>query len=90
MRVHCTKMCWVGEICKAFSCIFLAVVSRRTAFNIDWLFLNTLHTLHGNETFNSLSTAYNDYFNDRYTNGKAGWLYCMHCSVHVYCIVLQL
>ena len=44
----------------------LSVVSRRTAFNIDWLFLNTLHTLHGNETFSSLATAYNDFLNDSY------------------------
>ena len=54
---------WILQIFIFYTII--AVVSRRTAFNIDWLFLNTLHTLHGNETFNSLSTAYNDYFNDR-------------------------
>ena len=67
MRGRSTKMCWVGEIiCKAFILhTILAVVSRRTAFNIDWLFLNTLHTLHGNERFNSLATAYNDNFNNR-------------------------
>ena len=71
-------MYWVGEIFQALSYTNFAVVSRKTAFNIDWLFLNTLHTLHGNETFSSLATAYNDFLNDRWTIGKF-FLFAVHC-----------
>ena len=65
-KMHFIKMCSVSEICK-YPLLFtiLAVVSRKTGFSIDWLFLGTLATLHGNESFSSISTTYNDFFNEK-------------------------
>ena len=41
------------------------VVGRRTAFEVDWLLEKTLHIFYGNESFSSLVSANNDFFNDR-------------------------
>ena len=46
--------------------ILFLVVGRRTAFEVDWLFQQTLHIFHGNETFHSIVSAFNDFYNDRY------------------------
>ena len=49
----------------AFS-TFLLVVGRRTAFEVDWLFEQTLHIFHGNSSYHSIVSAFNDFHNDRY------------------------
>ena len=59
-------MYWVSKIVIVIVIIVLcSVVSRKTAFSVDWLHQTTLHILHGAENFNSITMAYNDYFNDR-------------------------
>ena len=35
------------------------VVNRKTAFEIDWLWQQTLHILHGHSNFNAVTLSYN-------------------------------
>ena len=50
----------------AHSLHLFLVVGRRTAFEVDWLFEQTLHIFHGNSSFHSIVSAFNDFHNDRY------------------------
>ena len=49
-----------------FLTVFFKVVGRRTAFEVDWLFEKTLSIFYGNESFSSIVSAHNDFFNERF------------------------
>ena len=43
------------------------MVTRKTAFEIDWLYQQTLHIFRGNSNFSAVSHVFNDFFNIDYS-----------------------
>ena len=41
-------------------------MTRKTAFELDWLYQQTLHIFRGNSNFSAISAVFNDYFNVDY------------------------
>ena len=42
------------------------VVTRKTAFEMDWMFQQPLHVFRGHSNFSAVSAVFNDFFNIEY------------------------